>query len=174
MSAAPSSLTDGVVNLRPPGAQDLDAIQAGIEDPDVVRWIGPPHGNSAETHALNERRAAAGSPTFCVCEREDRCIGLAWLNRDDDDASAGSVGYFLLPDARGRGLATRAVRLLAAWARGPGGVRHLRLVTAADNAASRAVASRAGFRESERSWRTDADGRTEEHVVYILDDDPVA
>ncbi|HET9346181.1 MAG TPA: GNAT family N-acetyltransferase [Candidatus Limnocylindrales bacterium] len=174
MNAAPDVLTDDVVTLRPAGEQDLDAIRAGIEDPDVVRWIGPPHGTAAETLALDERRAAAGSPTFCVCEREDRCLGLAWLNRDDDDASSASIGYFLLPVARGRGLATRAVRLLAAWARGPGGVRHLRLVTAVDNAASRAVAERSGFRESERRWRTDADGRTEEHVVHVPDHDPSA
>ena len=174
MSEAPDSLSDGVVTLRPAGDHDLDAIQAGIEDPDVVRWIGPPHGTAAEVLALNERRAAAGSPTFCVCEQEDRCLGLAWLNRDDADASAGSVGYFLLPEARGRGLATRAVRLLAVWARGPGGVRHLRLVTAVDNTASRAVAERAGFRELERRWRTEADGRTAEHIVHVLADDPPA
>jgi len=174
VSDTPDSLTDGVVTLRPADERDLDAIQAGIEDPDVVRWIGPAHGTAAETLALNERRAAAGSPTFCVCEQEDRCLGLAWLNRDDDDASAASIGYFLLPGARGRGLATRAVRLLAAWARGPGGVRGLRLVTAVDNAASRAVAERSGFRESERKWRSEADGRTEEHIVHVPDDDPAA
>jgi RimJ/RimL family protein N-acetyltransferase len=47
-------------------------------------------------------------------------------------------------------------------------------VTAVDNAASRAVAERAGFRESERKWRTEADGRTEEHIVHVPDDDPAA
>lgn len=174
MSAEPPVLTDGVVTLRAADERDLDPIQVGIEDPDVVRWIGPAHGTAAELMALNERRAAAGSPTFCICEQQDRCLGLVWLNRDDDDSTTGSIGYFLLPDARGRGLATRAVRVLAAWARGPGGVRHLRLVTAADNAASRAVAERSGFRETERTWRTDADGRTEEHIVHVADDLPTA
>jgi RimJ/RimL family protein N-acetyltransferase len=174
VSTNPGILTDGIVTLRPADERDLDAIQAGIEDPDVVRWIGPPNGTAAETLALNERRAAAGSPTFCVCEHEDRCLGLAWLNRDDDDASVASIGYFLLPEGRGRGLATQAVRLIAAWARGPGGVRRLRLVTAVDNAPSRAVAQRSGFRESERKWRTERDGRSEEHIVHVPDDDPAA
>ena len=35
-------LTDGVVTLRPPDEGDLAPIAAGILDPDVVRWIGPP------------------------------------------------------------------------------------------------------------------------------------
>ena len=120
---------------------------------------------------MNRRRAAAGSPTFCVCEGGDRCVGLVWLNRDDADPSAGSVGHWLLPEGRGRGIATRAVRLVVAWARGHE-IRRLRLVTAADNAASRAVADRAGFREVERRRRSEPNGADVELVGYVLDEPP--
>jgi RimJ/RimL family protein N-acetyltransferase len=166
-------LSDGVVTLRSPDDEDLDAIAVGIRDPDVVRWLGPPEGSAMDVLALNRRRAAAGSPTFCVCEGGDRCVGLAWLNRDDADRSAGSVGYWLLPEARGRGIATRAVRLLVAWTRSHG-IRLVRLVTAADNASSRAVADRAGFREVERRRRDEPDGPDGEVVVYVLDEPPHA
>ncbi|HEX5012912.1 MAG TPA: GNAT family N-acetyltransferase [Candidatus Limnocylindrales bacterium] len=167
MTEAPRTLSDGVVRLRTAEERDTEAIAAGIVDPDVVRWIGPPEGSAADVLALNRRRAARGSPTFCVCEGDDRCVGLVWMNRNADDPSSGSIGYWLLPAARGRGLATRAVRLLAAWAQGPGSVVRLRITADADNAASRAVAERSGFREFERRVRVDAAGRGAQHVVYI-------
>ena len=171
MSRAADSLTDGIITLRTPVEHDLDAIAAGIADPDVVRWLGPAEGTAQDVFSLNRRRAAAGSPTFCVCESDDRCVGLVWVNRDDPDPSTGSVGYWLLPDARGRGIATRAVRLVVAWARGHE-IRRIRLVTAADNTTSRAVADRAGFRELERRRRTEPDGADVDLVVYVLDEPP--
>jgi RimJ/RimL family protein N-acetyltransferase len=171
VTPVPGVLTDGVVTLREADERDLDAIQVGIHDPDVVRWIGPPHGTAADTLALNRRRADAGSPTLCICEGgSDACLGLVWLNRDDADPASGAIGYMLLPAARGHGLATRAVMLLADWARQSGGVRSLRLVAAAANERSRAVAERAGFREVERRRRPRADGDEEEDVVYVRDD----
>jgi len=172
VSEAPGALADGGVTLRTPDERDLDAIAAGIADPDVVRWLGQAPGTARDVLLLNRSRAAAGSPTFCVCEGDDRCVGLAWLNRDDVDPEAGSVGYWLLPEARGRGLATRAVRLVVAWARGDT-IPRLRLVTAVDNAHSRAVAERCGFREAERRRVTNPDGRTEDRIVYILDEAPI-
>ena len=174
MTATPNSLTDGVVTLRPAGERDLDAIGAGIEDPDVIRWIGAPEGTAAETLGINRRREAAGSPTFCVSQGDDQCLGLVWLNRADDDQTVGALGYWLLPGARGRGLATRAVRLLSTWAVRSGGVRRLRIVTAVENARSRAVAERSGFREVERRRRTWADGRVEDQIVHELADAALA
>jgi RimJ/RimL family protein N-acetyltransferase len=165
----PPVLSHGDLTLRAAHEGDIQAIEAGIHDPDVVRWIGAPEGTAVEILELNRRRATAGSPTFCVCQGDDRCLGLVWLNRADDDPSTGALGYWLLPDARGRGLATRAVRLLSQWALERGEVRRLRIVTAVDNAHSRAVAERSGFREAERRRRTRADGRVEDQVVHLFD-----
>src|SRR4051812_71993 len=92
-------LSDGVVTLRPCVANDLDAIDAGINDVEVVRWIGPPEGSAAEVLALNERRWTAGSPTLSICTGDGRCVGLVWINVSASDATTGSVGYWLLPDA---------------------------------------------------------------------------
>jgi RimJ/RimL family protein N-acetyltransferase len=166
----PDVLSDGIVSLRAADERDLGAIEAAIADPAVVRWIGPPDGSAADTLALNRRRAAAGSPTFCVCQDDDRCVGLVWLNRGHDDASSGAIGYWLLPEVRGRGLAARSVRLLAGWARSSGGVARLRIVVDAENAASRAVAERAGFHESERREGADHAGRPVLLVSYAPGD----
>ena len=55
------------------------------------------------------------------------------------------VGYWLVPAARGRGVATRAVRLLARWAFDSLGVVRLELTCGPDNVASQRVAERCGF-----------------------------
>jgi RimJ/RimL family protein N-acetyltransferase len=57
----------------------------------------------------------------------------------------GMLRYWLLPEGRGRGLATRAVRLLAIWAFDELGLGRLAMLTERDNAASQAVAARSGF-----------------------------
>jgi RimJ/RimL family protein N-acetyltransferase len=145
MDDAETWLTDGIVTLRPPDEGDLDAIAAGIVDPDVVRWIGPPEGSAAETLALNRVRWAAGSPTFAIFEADGSCVGHVWANRAEEEPGAATIGYWLLPAARGRGLATRAVRLLCDWLVAERGVITLRIFTDPANLASQRVAERSGF-----------------------------
>jgi RimJ/RimL family protein N-acetyltransferase len=50
--------------------------------------------------------------------------------------------------ARRRGVATRAVRLLAEWARRELGLTRIEILPHHDNAASRRVAQKAGFRDT--------------------------
>jgi RimJ/RimL family protein N-acetyltransferase len=161
-------LSDGLVMLRPPDERDLAAIDLGIHDPDVVRWFGRPASSAADVLAENRTRWADGSPTFSICEMDGECVGHAWVNLGTNDASIGYVGYWLLPNARGRGLATRAVRLLSEWA-----VHHLgltlRLVTELGNERSQRVAERSGFRRSAiLPGRGEIDGRPVDQVLYTL------
>jgi RimJ/RimL family protein N-acetyltransferase len=57
----------------------------------------------------------------------------------------GMLRYWLLPEGRGRGLATRAVRLMARWAFEELGLGRLALFIERENVASQAVAARCGF-----------------------------
>ncbi len=165
----PPFLSDGVVTLRPPDERDLGAIEVTIRDPDIVRWIGPTEGTASDVLAANRRRAAEGSPTFAICEIDDVCVGHVWVNRDAGDATIGYVGYWLLPSARGRGLATRAVQLVSRWAVAELGIARLRLVAEVENDRSRRVAERTGFRLIERRpAHTSTDGRIIRDVVYEL------
>ena len=162
-------LTDGSVMLRASEPRDLAAIDAGIHDPDVIRWVGPTEGSALDLLAVNRQRWASGSPTLSICERDGECVGLVWLNVREADQTSGSVGYWLLPSARGRGIATRAVRLLSGWAAGDLGVTNLRLTTEPENERSRRVAERSGFRQTDvlRHSAT-IDGRWINQVVYEL------
>ena len=83
------------------------------------------------------------------------------------------VGYDLFPRGRGRGIATRAVRLVAAWAFGELGVQRVELRVHPDNHASQRVAERAGFRREgvERSSRRLYDERHDCVVFSLLPSD---
>jgi RimJ/RimL family protein N-acetyltransferase len=61
------------------------------------------------------------------------------------DPGLASVGYWLRAEARGRGAAARALRVVSRWALEELGVERLYLTTAPDNVASQRVAERAGF-----------------------------
>jgi [ribosomal protein S5]-alanine N-acetyltransferase len=57
------------------------------------------------------------------------------------------VSYWTFPPFRGRGLASRAVRLVCAYAFAHLGVERIELYVETDNLASRGVARKAGFVE---------------------------
>jgi RimJ/RimL family protein N-acetyltransferase len=162
-------LADAHVLLRAEEPRDLPAIDAGMHDPDVIRWIGTPWP-LAEVLGRNEQSWQQGSPTFSICELDGTCVGLIWMNVRDPDRSTGHVGYWLLPAARGRGLATSAVRLLSAWAVRDLGMTRLRLTTAVDNPRSQRVAERSGFRRLSPAAGEPLDLPSIEQVVYALDE----
>lgn len=162
------SLTDGVVVLRPPDERDLDAIDRALRDPGVIGAFGRATLSAAELLGLNRRRRQDGtSATFAICDAGDECVGHVFVNLGD--ARRGTVGYWLLPEARGRGLATRAVRLISRWAFTELDLARLGLLTEPENDASQHVAERSGFRKEGvlRSY-AEVDGRRVDFVVFSL------
>jgi RimJ/RimL family protein N-acetyltransferase len=94
-------------------------------------------------------------------------LGSAGLELHDRPAVHGELGYWVAAPARGRGAATRAVRLLSDWALGSLALPLLEIHVLPGNAASRAVARKTGFtRVGERllPFR----GRIEDFHVYAL------
>lgn len=70
-------------------------------------------------------------------------LGSIALHVPED--SPASVGYWLASDARGRGIATEAVRLILGWAFDTIGLARVELYAQKGNVASQRVAERAGF-----------------------------
>src|SRR5262249_55406713 len=95
------------------------------------------------------------------------CVGSIWLNLGPSDRA--SVGYWLLPRARGKGFVTHALLLVARWAFDDVGVKRISLLADPRNTSSVGVAERAGFRREGvlRSW-TDVNGERVDHVSYSL------
>jgi RimJ/RimL family protein N-acetyltransferase len=167
------TLSDGRVLLRAAEPRDVPAIEAGMHDPDVMRWIGPPERSASEVLLQNEERWARGSPTLAICELDGTCVGKVWLSVSATDRATGSIGYWLLPVARGRGFASAAVRLLSTWAVQELGLTRVRLTTAPNNERSQRVAERSGFRRVLPSEGEAVDDDHKDDFVYELDRPPV-
>ena len=81
---------------------------------------------------------------FAVADR-DALVGFAAFVRLSLDEQQGEIGYVVVPAARGRGLAARAVSLLTGWGFGGLGLQRIELRIDPRNTASERVAERAGY-----------------------------
>jgi RimJ/RimL family protein N-acetyltransferase len=145
-------LTDGTVVLRLPRDADASAIAAACCDPEIARWIPVPTPYRLEDARTFVAFAAEAwstgrEPTFVIADSASRTlVGTIAIHRRPDEPGKAAVGYWLAPEARGRGAATRAVRLVVRWAFTvePNLIR-MELLTLVGNEASGRVALRAGF-----------------------------
>jgi RimJ/RimL family protein N-acetyltransferase len=144
-------LSDERVLLRPWAEADLPAAAEGARDPLVPRFTRVPENQSdAELRAWVETHGAAletGEALWlAIADADtDAFLGSTGLMRFDWEESRSEIGYWVAPLARGDGVATRTVRLLARWALLDLGLGRLSLHADTDNAASQRVADRAGF-----------------------------
>ena len=94
---------------------------------------------------------------FEECRREGGLLHLVIAGRIDDaylgevvavvgEHRVGELGCGVVPAARGRGVATEALRLLAAWAIETLGLGRLQVFVAPDNVPALRLAESAGFR----------------------------
>ncbi|HEX5532438.1 MAG TPA: GNAT family N-acetyltransferase [Actinomycetales bacterium] len=115
----PSPLSDGVVLLRPPSRADLDDMVGWCRDEEVVRWtvnVPVPYErhHAEEFLARVEQARQAGTAYSFVIETAGRPAGQLSLRRQGSGAA--DIGFLLAPPARGKGLMSRALRLLLTWA----------------------------------------------------------
>ena len=171
MRAAPD-LRDGELRLRLLAEGDVDGIERGIRDPDVVRWFGP-RGTALDVFEQKLREWREGTIVPLAVLEDGSFAGHIFLELlPEQDAAL--ISYWLLPDARGRGLATRAVRMLTQWAFDVLGTARIELWLERGNDASRRVADRSGF-TYEGTLRSAGlrDGRRfDKQVFSLLPGDP--
>ena len=128
-------LAGGPVSLAEPHEHGLAAALQGADiGDDEKAWFA----------------RAAGDETICyfAIERDARLIGQVMLHDIDWSASEALVGYHIfLPEDRGQGSGSAALAAACRYALGQFGLRRLVAITTYDNAASRRIAAKAGFRE---------------------------
>ncbi len=148
------TLTDGVVTLRRWRLEDVEEAVAG-QDELIAHWFGwPPDGVTSERQVEAIRawhRAYDDDRTVVafVAEVEGRLVGSVDIRRTGP--GVGQMAWALFRGHRGRGYATRAVRMLADYALsdiGQGGLGYWRVEAKVepDNQASLRVATRSGLR----------------------------
>lgn len=142
----PTLEVDDHLVLRPFGEDDAPVVLSAFADPDIRRW------NLRRMDHLDEVREWLRS----TADGWRSETGATWAARFDGAvvgrvtlylrpaAGAGEITYWVLPQARGRAVATSAVRAVTGWAHGVGLVR-LEIRHSTRNPASCRVAERAGF-----------------------------
>ena len=148
------ALTDGVVSLRPFGEADIEQILAACRDEEIQRFLPIPRPyerSDAEAYVARTKRqwAEGWKAAFAIVPAEDPERVLGAINLAIAESVANS-GYWVAPDARGLGVATRALHLLSTWAMETVGLGVILLEIRPENEASIAVARAAGFHEAGR------------------------
>lgn len=146
-------LADDIVLLRPWCAADVPENLMATREPVVQRFSWPRTTPYTEKDALTffveqEQARVRGEALNLACtEPSDRGVVLGGGSLYDVDLQQGraAIGYWLAPEARGRGVATHTVRLVARWAFEELQVARLELMCAPENRASQRVAERCGF-----------------------------
>ncbi len=160
MNPAPVLQTERLV-LRGHRAEDFDAYFAMVSDPEVMRFINK-NGTPREQAWARMLRypgmwALLGFGMWVIEERSTgRFLGEAGFlesKRDLDPSIEGSLemGWILIAEAQGRGLATEAVTAAIDWSRTLFSGRRMTCIIDPDNTASLRVAAKHGFREFART-----------------------
>ena len=145
-------LRDEVVVPRPLSRSDAHDHLAG-EDEELVRWLngGPGTVDTVAQHiaAAQEMWMACG-PTFSFAIRsalDDQLAGTIDVQLQPENAPRGfaNLAYGLYPPYRGRGWASRAVKLAVEFLRRRDDMTDVLIRVDPGNSASIAVANRTGF-----------------------------
>ena len=175
-------LTDGAVTLRVFRAEDAPAVTLACQDREIQRWIPiipvPYTEADARRFILMTLQAWHDGTSYefaIVDAATDRFIGSIGLHLGPNPRLH-AVGYLVAPAARGRGVASRALRLVTRWGFEHIDIERLALWTLPGNAASQAVAENAGFRFEglARNWTLDRDDRPTDAVMYSMTPDDLA
>jgi RimJ/RimL family protein N-acetyltransferase len=144
-------ITDGVIRLRLLAEADVDALVEAVQDPQVPRWTRIPspyeeaHAQEWLVEGARRRELGEGLDAMIVDAETDALLGGVGMVRVDWQERTSELGYWLARPARGRGVMTRAVRLISEWIFENLPIDRLGILASVENAPSRAVAERAGF-----------------------------
>lgn len=156
-------LEAGDLRLRPWRESDVPRIVEACSDPRTLTWLGrmPEPYDEAAARAwlehLRENAATGEGAQWAVVDADDEDRALAAVGYFDYRPEVElEIGYWTHPDARGRGVMSRAMARVVDYAFEDLGVRRVMAGAAVDNTASRHVIESAGL----TAWGTERLGTT--------------
>jgi RimJ/RimL family protein N-acetyltransferase len=160
-------LEDDAIVLRPLEEGDAPALASAIgENPDLDRWTRIPFPYTEDD--AREFITTTEESAFAILDRTSGEL-LGGIGARVYDMAIVEIGYWVKADARGRGVATRALALVARFAFEELGAARLQLTTEPDNVGSQRVAEKAGFtREGVLRSLLDFKGRRRDGVMFSL------
>lgn len=136
--------------LRPWSAHDAAAVRRAFDDRDIRRWHARRMDTDAEALAWvsswSQRWKAETDASWALVRvGTEKVMGQVGLRTVFLEAGAAQMSYWLLPEARGRGLAVSGTRAVQSWAFSHVGLQRLALKHSVHNTRSCRVAVAAGF-----------------------------
>ena len=159
--------------LRPWRIDDVPAVTAACQDPEIARWLSfvpqPYTEEDARFYVQDCIGAADDRKPFAITDAETGDV-IGSIDMRINRMQTGHIGYWLAAEARGRGLTTAALRALSRWAIEELGLGRVELVTDPDNIVSQRVAEKAGFTREGilRSILLNRDGSRSDGVMFSL------
>ena len=164
--------------LRPYGDEDAGALYEAARESiaEVSPWLSWCH----KDYSIEESRdfissrvqAAQGDEwySFAIFEKDSgRFLGGVGLNFINRVHQVGNLGYWVRTSAAGRGIATRAARLMAQFGFENVGLHRIEILTAVPNLASQRVAEKVGAtREAVLRHRLLIGGASQDAVMFSL------
>lgn len=155
-AAIPSTqlVADGLL-LRPYRADDALALYAAVHDSieSVGRWLPWCHAGYSMADAsawiahCEEAWVTGDQYTFAIFDDvTQQFLGAAGLSHRVREHNFASIGYWVRESARGRGIAARAGRAVAAFGFDAIKLTRIEILAAVDNQASRRTAENIGAR----------------------------
>jgi RimJ/RimL family protein N-acetyltransferase len=165
------SLDLGDIVLRPWLVADIPALCAALADPDIAAWssLPQPFGRAEAQAFIDESRLmwrdGSGAAFAVVSADSGTLVGA--VSRYGPDGHHASIGCWVVPDARGRGIGTRALQAVADRTFETTATIRLEAFIIVGNDGSERMAQRAGFeREGVLRAFEIVDGRPVDCVAY--------
>lgn len=160
--------------LRVPNATDLQALQAAFADGELSEAdnISPFCRDELAQGVLGLNSTGDLVRLVVADDHSGETFGGGTLHHLDSERGIIEIGYWLLPRARGRGIATKVARALAEYAFTLG-VQRVTAYVRVGNVESERVLNRAGFtREGVlRSMPTSGRRRVDKTIFSLLPDE---
>jgi RimJ/RimL family protein N-acetyltransferase len=135
-----------LVRIEPWSAGDLPLLERLVGDPAMMEHLGGPESRAkiAERHARYLVEAVK-DPQFRIVEG-DRPVGwVGYWERAWREQEVYEIGWSVLREFQGRGIATAATELAIARARSAPGVRFMHAFPSVGNPPSNAICRKLGF-----------------------------
>ena len=128
----------------------FEGLEELVRDPGVLRFTRVPDPPPADFvrrwfERYEQGRAEGTKEGFAIVDEDGAFLGLALAPEIDAESRTAELGYMVSPGARGRGVASEAVRQLTEWAFEERGLLRLVLYISVENTASKGVARRCGY-----------------------------
>jgi RimJ/RimL family protein N-acetyltransferase len=159
------------LTLRPGWSEDATALSRAIGHQEVVRMLAQapwPYALGDAERFLARPRALTEVFLLILSHEAERPRLVGGIGIQPEEGGGHELGYWLAPDAWGRGYATEAGRAMVAIARHALGLRQLVSGHFVDNPASGRVLAKLGFQPTGRVARRYSAGRGAEIACRLF------